>query len=381
MEDKLKTTHMIRIGDAGAMSEIQDQSVDLIVTSPPYPMIQMWDVHFCRRDPGIAEALSNGKNTSAFERIHRQLDPVWQEVFRILKPGGMACINIGDATRTINGHFQLFPNHARIITALRKLGFSQLPAILWRKPTNAPNKFMGSGMLPAGAYVTLEHEYILIFRKGEKRQFNADQKKIRRQSAYFWEERNLWFSDVWFDLRGTSQKLNGRSKRSGAYPLELPHRLINMYSIQGDVVVDPFLGSGTTMLAAMCSARSSIGYEIDQSLQSAILEKIADVPIIANAMIQDRLEAHTDFVNQRRKSKGDLKHVNHAYGFPVMTRQEKDLRLPSVQNIQYQSSAECQITYGYAAPTGETGQSPLQSDSPRQSPWPQSHRDRQLKMF
>jgi DNA modification methylase len=381
MEEQLKTTHEIRIDDSASMSQIEDRSVDLIVTSPPYPMIQMWDHQFSQKDPEIAEALSKGKCITAFERIHRQLDLVWKEAFRILKPGGVTCINIGDATRTINGHFQLFPNHARIITALMKLGFSQLPTILWRKPTNAPNKFMGSGMLPAGAYVTLEHEYIVIFRKGAKRRFNEEQKKNRRRSAYFWEERNLWFSDVWFDLRGTRQKLNGMTKRSGAYPLELPYRLINMYSLAGDVVVDPFLGSGTTMLAAMCTARNSIGYEIDQSLHSAMLEKIADAPAIANTLIQDRLEAHTDFINERRKSKGEPKHVNHGYGFPVITRQEQNLRLAMIESIQYQSSTKFQMIYGDTASTGQRGHSQPGGDTRQTDPLPRLHRGRQMKIF
>jgi DNA modification methylase len=89
-----------------------------------------------------------------------------------------------------------------------KLGFTNLPNILWRKQTNAPNKFMGSGMMPPGAYVTLEHEHILIFRNGGKRQFNSQKEKTnRRQSAFFWEERNQWFSDVWMDLKGARQKI------------------------------------------------------------------------------------------------------------------------------------------------------------------------------
>ncbi len=380
MGEQLKTTHRIRIGDAGAMADIEDSSVDLIITSPPYPMIQMWDELFSQGDPDITKGLSEGNGAFAFERMHLQLDAVWTEAFRILKPGGMACINIGDATRTLNGHFQLYPNHARIVTTFIGLGFSQLPTILWRKPTNAPNKFMGSGMLPAGAYVTLEHEYILLFRKGPKRRFDDEMKRVRRQSAYFWEERNLWFSDVWFDLRGTSQKLNGLTKRSGAFPLELPYRLINMFSIHGDFVVDPFLGSGTTMLAAMCSARNSIGYEIDQSLQSAILEKVADVPVIANTIIQNRLDAHHEFINERRKAKGDLRHTNLTYGFPVMTRQEEELHLPLAQNIQYQSSAKFQMTYS-DLPLIEDDKPSMTTETQTSGTLPRSSRGRQLKMF
>jgi modification methylase len=345
MTDSITTSHVIRIDDAGSMSEIEDQSIDLVITSPPYPMIKMWDEQFGLAAPRISEALAELNGGLAFELMHQRLDLVWEETLRILKPGGIACINIGDATRTLNGHFQLFPNHARVITKLMSLGFSQLPTILWRKPTNAPNKYMGSGMLPPGAYVTLEHEYIIIARKGSKREFDNFEKINRRQSAYFWEERNAWFSDVWFDLLGTAQKLNGRNKRSGAFPLELPLRLINMFSTYGDTVVDPFLGSGTTMIAAMCSARNSIGYEIDKGLQPAILEKIANIPAMANKIIRKRVEAHNDFVHERQKTRGNLKYTSRRYGFPVVTRQEEDLRFYQVQNIQYQSGLKYLIGY------------------------------------
>lgn len=340
MIEQMKTSHTLCIGDARSMSEIEDQSVDLVLTSPPYPMIQMWDNQFIDAEPEIGNALSENNGSLAFEHMHRQLDPVWDETLRILKPGGMACINIGDATRTLGGNFQLFANHARSIDRCLSLGFTQLPAIIWRKPTNAPTKFMGSGMLPAGAYVTLEHEYILIFRKNGKRTFDDAAKLHRRESAYFWEERNAWFSDVWFDLRGASQLLNSGDKhqRSGAFPLELAYRLISMFSIRADTVVDPFLGSGTTSIAAMCTARNSLGYEVNEDLQPVILKKMACVPETAFEIVRGRLNAHQDFIRRRMKSKSPPKHTNRPYGFPVMTRQEEDLRLFTVQSIQYQSS-------------------------------------------
>ena len=156
----------------------------------------------------------------------------------------------------------------RILTRCLSLGFDILPAVLWRKQTNAPNKFMGSGMLPAGAYVTLEHEFILIMRKGSKRRVESPrEKRVRRESAFFWEERNRWFSDVW-DFKGTRQALGHPDlrERSAAFPFELPFRLINMYSMRGDTVLDPFVGTGTTVLAAMAGGRHSIGVDIDETL-------------------------------------------------------------------------------------------------------------------
>src|SRR5690606_15633777 len=204
----------------------------------------------------------------------------------------------------INGKFSLYPNHSRIISTFQKLGISNLPNILWRKQTNAPNKFMGSGMLPSGAYVTLEHEWILIFRKGGKRQFKTEEEKLlRKESSFFWEERNVWFSDLW-DLKGTKQKINNSvsRKRSASYPFEIPFRLINMYSMQGDIVLDPFLGMGTTTIASIASNRNSIGYEIDKHFLNLILENIKSIPCdFYNSVIQNRLNNHKEFIQERIK--------------------------------------------------------------------------------
>ncbi len=229
------TTHKIYFKNAKQMNELADGSIDLIVTSPPYPMIEMWDQLFTSQNGKIGKALKKKDGPLAFELMHQELDNVWDELYRVLKQGGIACINIGDATRTINGHFALYTNHARIHATVQRMGFSALPAILWRKQSNAPNKFMGSGMMPPGAYVTLEHEYVLILRKGNKKEYKTKaEKKLRRESAFFWEERNVWFSDVWMDLKGTSQNLleNNARNRSAAYPFELPYRLITMFSVK-----------------------------------------------------------------------------------------------------------------------------------------------------
>jgi DNA modification methylase len=315
------------------MRAIPTAGVDLVVTSPPYPMIAMWDEIFSDLDPAIGKALAREQGNLAFDLMHKQLDPVWDEVFRILKTGGIACINIGDATRTVDGNFRLFSNQSRIITYLIRLGFVALPIILWRKQTNAPNKFMGSGMLPPGAYVTLEHEHILILRKGPKREFaGPDEKRIRRESAFFWEERNLWYSDVWMELKGTRQKMRGKELRlrSGAFPFELPYRLINMFSVKGDTIVDPFLGTGTTMFAAMAACRNSIGYETDPSFKDLIGEQIPGAKVSSNAHISERLKNHIDFVEE----KAPLKYSNKYYGFPVMARQETELLLNSVISIE-----------------------------------------------
>jgi modification methylase len=326
----MKTHHAIYFSDARRMTDVSDDSIDLVVTSPPYPMIEMWDLMFEEMDPAVHKHLAARNGPAAFEAMHKILDPVWQECFRVLKSGGFACINIGDATRTIHTRFALYTNHARILSAARDIGFTSLPCIIWRKQTNAPNKFMGSGMLPAGAYVTLEHEYILILRKNDKREFkSAQEKQHRRESAIFWEERNHWFSDVWFDLKGTVQALADAAdrKRSAAFPFELAYRLINMFSVKADQVLDPFMGTGTTMAAAMAAGRSSVGFDTDPLLTPAIQRTVRGVMHLAGQVGARRLAQHQEFVAQRLAAGKPLKHTNEPYGFPVVTSQEKFLQI------------------------------------------------------
>lgn len=385
----MKTTHQIIFKNAQGMFEIEDESIDLIITSPPYPMIEMWDEIFTKQNPKILKALNASDGSAAFELMHQILDRVWDEIYRVLKPGAIACVNIGDATRTIDGHFSLFTNHTRIQSHMFKLGFSALPCILWRKQTNAPNKFMGSGMLPPGAYVTLEHEYILIFRKGDKKLFKSPEEKLkRRESAYFWEERNQWFSDVWMDLKGTTQGLsrNAARNRSGAFPFELAYRLICMFSVKQDRVLDPFLGIGTSMVAAMASGRNFIGFEIDSDLKRVILSRLENVIEISNNKIEDRFQNHFQFVENRIREKGPLKHINRHYGFPVITSQEKDLLINSLSSIEKAGENKFEVLYSdspqkeFICKKGQniTGEN---ATNIRQKPGYGKRADRQIKLF
>ena len=326
----MKTKHEVFFGNSKNMENLKSNSIDLMITSPPYPMIKMWDKQLSEQNPEINKALKEENGYLAFELMHKELDNVWKETYRVLKDGGFACINIGDATRKVNGSFRLYSNHSRILSYCSKLGFHILPVIIWRKQTNKPNKFMGSGMLPAGAYVTFEHEYILILRKGLKREFKTEEEKSnRRKSAYFWEERNNWFSDVWFDIKGDKQKLTDDRirKRSGAYPFELSYRLINMFSAYGDIVLDPFLGTGTTIITAIASGRNSIGFEIDPNFEKIINEKIGFAVKISEQRINERLTTHNDFVKKRERDKGKLGYMNINHNFPIMTKQEQNLEL------------------------------------------------------
>jgi modification methylase len=339
--------HRIHFGDSRRMTEVPTQSVHLVVTSPPYPMIEMWDELFCRQ-ASIRKALDRQCGMKAFALMHQQLDRVWDELHRVLVPGGIACINIGDATRTLNGEFALYPNHGRILTHMLELGFSNLPNILWRKQTNAPNKFMGSGMMPPGAYITLEHEYILIFRKGDKRLFETEKEKInRRRSAFFWEERNQWFSDVWMDLKGTRQNTGDKElrARSGAFPFELAYRLICMFSVMGDTVLDPFLGTGTTLFAAAAAGRSSVDYELEKAYQPMIAQGCNLAVELGRQRVADRLDAHRQFIHERKAAGKTIKHINRVYGFPVVTRQETELMIPLPVTLQETSPNHLEASY------------------------------------
>jgi DNA modification methylase len=329
------TTHRIEFSDSRSLSMIEDNSVDMVVTSPPYPMIEMWDELFSTLNSGIGNSLNQFNGSMAFELMNKELDRVWEELSRVVKESGFVCINIGDATRKIGKEFQLYSNHSRITSKFISIGFQPLPIVLWKKSTNAPNKFMGSGMLPAGAYITLEHEYILVFRKGGKREFRTvKDKNLRNQSAFFWEERNKWFSDSW-DLKGVKQATNDINirERNAAYPFDLPYRLINMYSVKGDIILDPFLGTGTSTFAAIASERNSIGIEYDNNFCPIIRDGLRDLCKSANNHITKRLKEHISFCTNFQREKGPFKYKNDNFGFPVMTKQEINLDLKHVSKI------------------------------------------------
>jgi site-specific DNA-methyltransferase (cytosine-N4-specific) len=282
----MHTAHKIILGNSQTMPELADGSVQLMVTSPPYPMIQMWDNLFAEADPKIAGLWQKlGANCQEetvrqiYDVMHEYLGKVWQETYRVLVDGGIACINIGDATRSVNGKFQLYPNHARITEICEKIGFTTLPYILWKKPTTKPKykgkgAFLGSGFLPPNAYVTLDCEFILLFRKGNLRKFPPKDPQ-RYDSAFTKPQRDEWFSQIW-TLKGTRQTASQLERRTAAYPDEIADRLIKMFSIKGETVLDPFLGSGTTTKIAMQNDRNSIGYESDQNLLPIISKKIGN---------------------------------------------------------------------------------------------------------
>jgi DNA modification methylase len=324
----METTHRIETADAREM-DLPEDSVDLVVTSPPYPMIEMWDDVFAALDPDIGDALDAGDGDRAFAAMHDVLDSVWAAVARVLRPGGIAAINVGDATRTLD-RFRQYPNTAEITRRFRDRGFDPLPDILWRKPANSAAKFMGSGMVPPNAYPTLEHESILLFRNGPRREFEPGARR-RYESAYFWEERNEWFSDLW-EVTGHPQDVEaGARERSGAFPLAIPLRLIRMFSVQGDTVLDPFWGTGTTTLAAMFAGRGSVGYELDADLRAAFEQRLADAPARSRRRAGERLAAHRAWVADYD---GQLDYEAVHYDTPVRTKQERQLRLYVLDSVE-----------------------------------------------
>jgi DNA modification methylase len=332
----MNTSHRIITDDARSLSKIDDNSVELVVTSPPYPMIEMWDDLFEELNDDIADELDSDNGRAAFEKMHNELQKVWDEVDRVLVEGGIACVNVGDATRKIDDSFRVFQNHSRVIDCFEDLGFEPLPEILWRKPVNSGAKFMGSGMLPPNAYVTLEHEYILVFRNGKDSRSFEPGSQNRYNAAYFWEERNKWFSDMWTDITGELQDLGDSElrDRSAAFPFEIPYRLINMYSVYGDTVLDPFWGTGTTSLAAMVASRNSIGYELDEDFVELFDERVDDIEEYSENVVEKRLDEHRSFVSSRLSDGKSFKYEADNYDFQVTTKQEKQIQFHSASGIE-----------------------------------------------
>lgn len=159
----MKTNHNIYIHTSQHMMQIDDNTIDLVVTSPPYPMIEMWDEILGEQNPNILECLEN-EPEKAFEMMHQELDKVWKECFRVIKPGGFLCINIGDATRTINGKFTLYNNHSHITKACIDFGFFGLPNIIWRVLSFGKREMCGFRMCG----ISRERSRIYKNRKQEK---------------------------------------------------------------------------------------------------------------------------------------------------------------------------------------------------------------------
>jgi len=256
----MKNWHKIIIGDSRHMKEVLDESVHLIITSPPY-----WQL----KDYGDERQI--GFHDS-YEEYINNLNLVWNECHRVLHKGCRLCINIGDqfARSVYYGRYKVIPIRTEIIKFCESAGFDYMGAIIWQKVTTCHTTggatVMGSFPYPRSGILKLDYEFILIFKK-----FGGPpkvSKEIKEQSRLTEEEWNKYFIGHW-NFSGEKQ-----DKHLAMFPEELPRRLIKMFSFVGDTVLDPFLGSGTTSLAAKNLGRSSIGYEINEDFLPVIKEKL-----------------------------------------------------------------------------------------------------------
>lgn len=256
----MNTKHIIVNGDSRKMADLDDQSINLIITSPPY-----WQL----KDYGTDEQI--GYNDS-YENYINNLNLVWKECFRVLHKGSRLCINIGDqfARAVYYGRYKIIPIRTEIIKFCEIIGFDYMGAIIWQKVTTSNTTggatIMGSYPYPRNGILKLDYEFILIFKKpGEGPKVTRNQKE---QSILSKEEWNEYFQGHW-NFSGERQ-----SNHIAMFPLELPKRLIKMFSFVGETVLDPFLGSGTTSLAAKTLQRNSVGYEINNEFLPIIEEKL-----------------------------------------------------------------------------------------------------------
>lgn len=254
------TEHKIVFGDSRDMKQIKDKSVHLIITSPPY-----WQL----KDYGDDNQI--GFNDS-YEEYINNLNLVWKECNRVLADGCRLCINIGDqfARSIYYGRYKVIPIRTEIIRFCETLGMDYMGAIIWQKATtmntSGGGAIMGSFPYPRNGILKMDYEFILIFKKlGNPPKPTEEQKK---NSVISKEEWNEYFSSHW-NFNGVKQL-----GHIAMFPEELPKRLIKMFSFSGETVLDPFLGSGTTSLAAMSLDRNSIGYEINKEFESVIKEKL-----------------------------------------------------------------------------------------------------------
>lgn len=247
------TTHRLIQGDARDLSFIGDESVHLVVTSPPY-----WNLKKYNDAPGQLGHIED------YEAFLSELEKVWRHCLRVLVPGGRLVCVVGDVcvARKAFGRHLVFPLHADICVICRRLGFDNLNPIVWHKIANASyevengSKFLGKPYEP-NAIIKNDIEFILMQRKpgGYRRPTESQREASRIPKAEF----DRWFRQVW-SITGASTR-----EHPAPYPFELANRLVRMFSFRGDTVLDPFCGTGTTLVAAMRSGRNSVGVEIDRT--------------------------------------------------------------------------------------------------------------------
>ena len=245
------TSHRLINGDARNLSILPDESVHLVVTSPPYWNLKRYN-----------ENVNQLGHIQEYETFLGEIEKVWRHVFRVLVPGGRLVCVVGDVcvARRRFGRHLVFPLHADISVMCRRIGFDNLNPIIWHKIANASyevannSRFLGKPYEP-NAVIKNDMEFILMQRKpGGYRKPTYTQ---REQSKISKVDFDKWFQQIW-NITGASTR-----NHPAPFPLELASRLVRMFSFTGDTVLDPFCGSGTTMVAARRTGRNSIGVEID----------------------------------------------------------------------------------------------------------------------
>jgi len=263
---QIPTSHALNLGDARGMCQLDAESVHLVVTSPPY-----WTLKEYRDSHGQMGHIDD------YEEFLTQLDKVWSHCFRALVHGGRLICVVGDvclSRRKNNGRHTVVPLHASIQEHCRKLGFDNLAPIIWHKIANAVYEVEGgSGFLgkpyEPNAVIKNDIEFILMERKPEG--YRTPDVPTRILSVISDENHKQWFQQIWSGLTGASTR-----HHPAPYPLELAERLVRMFSFVGDTVLDPFLGTGTTTVAAAKNGRNSIGFEIDEHYFDLAHKRIAN---------------------------------------------------------------------------------------------------------
>ena len=256
----MKNKAKIIIGDSRKMSEVKDQSVQLIVTSPPY-----WSI----KNYGTKNQIGYGQTLHEYLK---DLYRVWKESYRVLESGRRLVINIGDqfARSIVYGRYKIIPLHSEIIGQCEDIGFDYMGSIIWQKKTTMNTtggaNVMGSYPYPPNGMVEIDYEHILIFKKPGKSK--RIPKEMKEKSGLTKEEWKEYFYGHWYF--GGARQIDHQAM----FPDELPKRLIKMFTFVGETVLDPFLGSGTTAKVALELDRNSIGYEINESFLKIIKKKV-----------------------------------------------------------------------------------------------------------
>jgi DNA modification methylase len=265
----------VKEGDARDLSLIGTESVHLVVTSPPYAMLKEYPDH-----PGQLG------NIPVYEEFLDELDRVWKECLRILVPGGRICCVVGDVciSRRAGGRHHVLPLSADIQVRARKIGLDNLTPIRWLKVANIKleasrsSRFLGKPNLPNGV-IKNDVEHILLMRKpGGYRSPTPEQERL---SYIPTDEYAKLFAPFWTDVTGQS-----RTNHPAPYPVEVPRRLIRMFSFTADTVVDPFAGTGSTALAAMETGRHSVSVEIDPRYVDIMEQRIRKAVVSAMVVVE-----------------------------------------------------------------------------------------------